>query len=74
MVSVKQILQLQNTLSSVESREMIRREGMIRRTVTSDRDAMFGEGVYLNKMDPEEFEKDVIAKNNWGQYGYRKNP
>ena len=58
--------------TSVESREKIRREGVIRRTVTSDRDAMFGEGVYLNKMNPEEFEKDEIAKNNWGQYGFRK--
>ena len=34
---------------------------------------MFGEGVYLTQMNPDEFEKDEIAKNNWGpNNGYKK--
>ena len=58
--------------TSEEREKIIRREGVIRRSWTSDRDAMFGEGVYLTQMNPDEFEKDEIAKNNWGPSGYKK--
>ena len=58
--------------TSLENEKMIRREGMIRRTRISDRDSMFGEGVYLTELNPNEFEKDTIAQNNWGPKGYKK--
>ena len=53
-------------------KEKILQEGVIRRTSISDTDALFGKGVYLTEMNPDEFEKDEIAKNNWGPNGYRK--
>ena len=50
---------------------MIVLERRIRKSIPSESNAFYGEGVYLTDMDPFQHGKEEIAKNNWGQ-GYKK--
>ena len=50
---------------------MILLERRIKKSIPSDRNAFYGEGVYLTDMDPFQYGKEEIAINNWGQ-GHKK--
>merc|ERR1719370_2224530 len=49
------------------SLESIKQQRLIRKSSRSQHhtDMIFGEGVYLTSMDPESYDKEELAKNNW---------
>ena len=51
----------------------IKRTKVIRRSQRGQqRDGIFGDGVYLTSLDPNDHNKEEIARNNWNN-GWREN-
>jgi len=51
--------------------ENIKRSGIIRQSQNFEKDCVYGDGVYLTTLNPEDFSKEDLAKNNYGG-GWRR--
>ena len=57
--------------TSQAGHEQIVRSGVIKQSQNFTRDCVYGDGVYLTTLNPEDFSKEDLAKNNYGG-GWRK--
>ena len=46
--------------------DQIVRSKTIRQSQNFEKDCLYGDGVYLTTMNPQEFSKEDLARNNWG--------
>ena len=51
--------------------ENIKKSGIIRQSQNFEKDCVYGDGVYLTTLNPEDFSKEDLAKNNYGG-GWRR--
>lgn len=57
--------------TSEQGHGRIVRQKLIRQSKDFQKDCVFGDGVYLTTLNPEDFDKKSLAKNNYGG-GWRK--
>merc|ERR1712098_612824 len=49
-----------------EGLESIKRTRRIKQSANFERDCVYGDGVYLTSLNPEDYDKSDLAKNNYG--------
>ena len=57
--------------TSEEGHNTILRQKIIRQSKDFQKDCLYGDGVYLTTLNPEDFDKESLARNNYGA-GWRK--
>ena len=57
--------------TSEQGHNIITRQKIIKQSKDFQKDCIYGDGVYLTTLNPEDFDKESIARNNYGG-GWRK--